>query len=38
MNKIYNFLNRGDVGFTLIVISMILFFKWAFWLVKVSGK
>jgi len=38
MNKIYNFLNRGDVAFPLIIIVMVLFFKWAFWLIRVSGK
>jgi hypothetical protein len=37
-DKIYNFFNRGDIAFTLIVVLTVLFFKWAFWLAAVHGK
>lgn len=36
--KLYNFFNRGDVAFPLIIVMFILFFKWIFWLAAIHGK
>jgi hypothetical protein len=36
--KIYNFLNRGDVAFTLMILSLILFMRWGLHFATIHGK